>query len=623
MIPDHSDADVELARPEKLFIVLLALLQGLLLYLAKTGQEHGWWPFDRLGGNVVWYTLVLVVPTLMVLSVRRLGDARFWQHAAGALALFSTLAAWAVWSATSADATVVESGAVLGPFGCTVVVGSFVLLPYLQARLAQGRWCAPYPFLFEVAWQNGLTLLLTTVFVGLGWGLLLLWGALFKLIGIDFFARLFAEAPFIYLATGLLFGLGILIGRTQQRPVRIARFILFALFTGLLPVLLLFSLLFLASLPFTGLDVLWKTSHASVILALLLAHRVQFVHAVRQDATAPSPYPQWLRRFVSLGLLLSPVFAVLAVVALGLRIQQYGWTVDRFWASVAVGLLALYVCGYAWAVLRRRPVWLEALPRVNVGVSLLLVALMVAGNSPVLDPFRLAVNSQMARQEAGETEIDSAYLRWELGRRGVQALRELRASDAVAADADRAESIDRLLAADSRYAYRMDGDTPPIDAAAARERLVVAPGAVAPDAAWLDAFTGGGLTVGRCLGADADCLVFSPDANGDGVHEHLLCDLSQPSHLGCQLSTRSADGAWVDAGSVDWWKGDDMPWTAIRAGEIRVVPQCWHRLAVGGLDLQVVNADCPDPAAAPAPEAADTATGVAAPEPATAPDATP
>ena len=323
------DVDFDLAPRERRFVVLVALVQALLLYVAQYGIDHDVWPFAALGGRVYWYTLVLTVPTSMLLSVRTLDDRRFWQQAALVAGVYALLAAWAVWTATGTAFVAAEP--VLTPFAWTLAIGSFVLLPYLEARLAHGRWCAPYPFLFESAWQNALTLGLAAVFVGLGWGLLVLWAQLFKLVGIELFEDLFAEPPFVYLATGLLVGLGVLIGRTQQKPVRIARSILFALFTGLLPVLVLFSLAFLATLPFTGLDGLWDTNHASLIVALVLAHLVLFVNAVRQDGEGPAPYPAWLRRFVGAGLVASPAFAAIALVALWLRIDQYGWTVERCW----------------------------------------------------------------------------------------------------------------------------------------------------------------------------------------------------------------------------------------------------------------------------------------------------
>src|SRR5690554_6393797 len=117
---------------------------------------------------------------MMALSVGRLRDVRFWQHAVGALGVFAGLAAWASWNATGAPG--IRADQVLGPFGVSIAIGLFVSLPWLQCRLAHGHWQAPYPCLFEHAWQNALTLALAALFTGICWLVLALWGALFALV---------------------------------------------------------------------------------------------------------------------------------------------------------------------------------------------------------------------------------------------------------------------------------------------------------------------------------------------------------------------------------------------------------------------------------------------------------
>ncbi|MGO4776323.1 DUF4153 domain-containing protein, partial [Lysobacter sp. 2RAB21] len=325
----------------------------------------------------------------MLLSVQRLDDRRFWTNALGVAAIYLLLALWAGWSATGAPD--IKAAAVLWPFGATLAIALFIALPYLQCRLDHGRWRAPYSALFEHGWQNALTLLLTAVFVGICWGVLGLCAVLFKLIGIGFFADLFTTRSFAHLATGIMIGLGVLVGRTQQRPVQVARQILFAIFKGLLPLVALIALLFVISLPFTGLDALWRTRSATLILMSLIAVMVLFVNAVYQDGDDAPPYPRWLRHVVDAALLILPIYAGLGLYALSLRIGQYGWTAERFWAVLASVVLSAYTVGYAVAALRPRAGWLHDLKRVNVGVSLAILALTVAANSWLLDPHRLSV----------------------------------------------------------------------------------------------------------------------------------------------------------------------------------------------------------------------------------------
>lgn len=584
-----------LSRPLRGFIVLVALLQGLLMYLAETGQQHGWWPFATLGGRVCWYTLVLAVPTAMLLSVQRLDDRRFWQHAAGIAAIYALLAWWASWSATGAPG--ITSSSVLTPFGCTLALALFVALPYLQCRLAHERWYAPYAELFEHAWQNALTIALTALFVGICWAVLELWAALFALVKIDFFRDLFHQRPFAYLATGTMAGLGVLIARTQQRPLHIARQLLFAIFRGLLPLVALIALLFLLSLPFTGLAPLWATRSAASILMGLLLLLVLLTNAVYQDGSGGYPYPRALRRLVEAALLAAPAYAALGLYALALRIGQYGWTAERVWAVLAAIVLTGYACGYAYAVVRRSADWLGALPRVNIALSMGVMALVVLANSPALDPFRIAVASQLDRLRSGlvaAKDLDIQQLRFDNGRRGYRAAQALRAEPSFKADADALAELERVLARPARHVWHSAEEQrrmAVMDLDAARALIHPATGSAVPDDAWLRALQAGTLQAGGCLLPGSDCVLVERDLNHDGRNERLLCDLGLSWTIECNLSSLDDSGAWRQVGRVLWTNSNDAKKAsqrqALRAGRLETRQPAWPNLLLGGNEARV------------------------------------
>ena len=315
----QEDDSTALPRQTRAFIVLVALVQGLLSYLAYTAQEHAWTWLAARGPQVYWYTLVLAVPTLVTLSVCRLDERRLWQHAAAVFIVYALLAGWAAWSVTGAPG--IEAASVLAPFGITVGGALFVALPFLQCRQAHGDWRSPYPELFDRAWQNGLTLVLAFAFTGVCWLVLKLWAELFALVHIRFFRDLFFDnKPFAFLATGMFAGLGILIGRTQQHPLRVARQILFAVCRGLLPLVAVIALMFLASLPFTGLAPLWHTGTATALLLSVLLALIVLINAVWQDGPATKSYPRPLRMLIDVALMASPIYAALALHALALRV---------------------------------------------------------------------------------------------------------------------------------------------------------------------------------------------------------------------------------------------------------------------------------------------------------------
>ena len=94
--------------------------------------------------------------------------------------------------------------------------------------------------------------------------------------------------------------------------------------------------------------------------------------------------------------------------------------------------------GYAGAVLLRQ--WPSAIGRINTASALILSVLVVAMNSPLLDPYRLAANNQVDRLLGGQiapADFDYLYLRFSLGRYGNYALARLRDAAHPRADAIR------------------------------------------------------------------------------------------------------------------------------------------------------------------------------------------
>jgi len=581
-----------LPRSTRWFIVAVAVLQGLALH--ATGKYAA-----AIGGSglpTALYALLLAVPAAMLLSVQRLRDARFWQQAAGLTLIVAALGAWAGWSASGAPQ--IETAAVLGPFAVSLAIAWFIALPYLQCRVEHGRWCAPYPALFEHGWQNALTLALTGVFVAICWGVLGLCAVLFKLIGIEVFADLFVQPGFAWPVSGLMAGLGLLVGRTQHKPVQIARQVLFAIFKGLLPLLALVAVLFVLSLPFTGLEALWRTRAATLILMCVIALLVLFVNAVFQDGQGEPPYPRALRRVVEAALLSLPVYAGLGLYALGLRIVQYGWTGDRFWALLASLLLAAYACGYAWAALRPRRGWLHGLARVNVIVSLAALALAVAANSLLLDPHRLSVGDQLARLRDGRVAVadfDLKHLRFYSGRRGYQALLALRGEPKFATPAGRA-AIAQAIAMQSRWAGAPAlREQAPRTAANALQRIARAPGIDPVEPAWLQAVLDRRLPAPDCLGEDARCVLTAPDLDRDGTREYLLCDIES---YGVSCTLYALDGGrWAAAARSYLGNGQRKAAeldAALRAGRIEPVPQRWPDLRIGdGEPFELNQQDAP------------------------------
>jgi hypothetical protein len=374
--------------------------------------------------------------------------------------------------------------------------------------------------------------------------------------------------------------------------------VLFAICRGLLPLLSFIAVLFVLSLPFTGLDALWRTRSATALLLTVSLLLVAFVNAVYQHDSERAPYPLWLRRLVDASLLALPVYAGLALYALGLRIAQYGWTLERFWGVLVVLLVCGYALGYAQAVLRRRGRWLQPVERVNRWMCWTVLGAALMANSPVLDGVRISVASQMARLQATAPAIstkDVLALRFELGRRGVEALRELQRDPRVSSDARAAKVVGAVLAQEARWSGNdLDDIDDGIRDLGALRRQVSVPGSLpAPDADWWQALLGRKLHTADCLELGAKCVALRRDLDADGVDDMLLCRVPERMAPSCSLHTRE-NGLWQDAGTLTFYRnrdGDDAKAgrDALLAGQIELSRSRWPRIALPGGSAQNVD----------------------------------
>lgn len=585
-------------------VVLIALLQGLALYAAY--QFDGHWPFQDVGSRYRWHAWILTIPTAIALTVVNLRDRRLWLHALAGSLVVVALASWVAWNLhgdSSLDAAPLRT-----PFSLAMAIATFILLPWWQHRLQHGHWRASYDALFQHAWQNGLTLALALFFTGLTWLLLWLWAALFGLLKIDFFKDLFQQAAFISLATGALAGFGVLIGRTQQRAIQITRLVLFAICRGLLPLLSFIAVLFVLSLPFTGLQPLWETRSAASLLLTLALLLITFTNAVYQHDDERPPYPRWLRGLVEGGLFALPVLAGLAIYAMALRIGQHGWTLDRFWGALTALLVAGYAAGYALAPLHRAGRWLQRLEPVNRAMCWVVLAAALLGSSPLLDPVRITLASQRARllaEPARLTAADALMLRFEVGHRGVVLLRELQKHASVHADARAASVIAQALGRSARW------EGPPIDAgardlSALRTRILLAADSPQPPESWWQAVLERKLPAGQCLEGQAPCVALSRDLDGDQKNEVLLCSLPTGAGAYCLLHTPDGD-AWRKVGSYAFAQGagdaggggSARVHAAIRAGKLAPAVPRWPELSLDGGRPVLLDNFPEDPAPSP------------------------
>ena len=393
-----------------------------------------------------------------------------------------------------------------------------IAAPLFQAARDAGARRFPYGAVHDHAWTNVVMWFAAWAFVGIVFLLAFLLAELFSLIKITLLRDALQEQWFFMTLAGAALGAAVGVFRERERIVRLLFTVAVAVLSVLAPVLGAGLLLFLASLPFTGLAPLWDATKSTtpillscVIGALILANAV----IGRSDAEEKTFLPlRW--GALALAVAMLPL-AIIAAVSTGTRIAQYGYTPDRLWAVVFVIVALAYGIAYLALVLRHRLAWAGAARRINLGLSFSLCVLALFLALPLLSFNAIATRDQVARLESGRVtpeKFDWAALRFDFGDPGKAAVARLARSGTAAIRTAAAQS----LKSDDRYDMEAkQRTTREADALGARLR-VFPPGTPLPEEL-RRTLTGWDY----CGGNDA-CVVFYDAATTETVVVRRTCD---------------------------------------------------------------------------------------------------
>ena len=313
---------------------------------------------------------------------------------------------------------------------------AFVILvtipvPFLlsEGRSSDGtRGWRDYPALFQGAWSTLVRYAASWLFVGLFWLVLMLSDAMLQLVGIEVIEFITRIDPVPFALSGLVFGLAIAV--VNELSDYVSPNLVLRLLRLLLPLVLVIVSVFIVALPFQGLSNLFGSFSAAATLIAMTLGSATLVTVALDMTDADAVRAPVMRLSAQLLAVLMPAMASLAAYAIWLRVADYGWTPDR----IAAALLAFVVLGYAGfyalAVLRRGA-WMGRIRHANILQSLVVLALAALWLTPVLNPERISVNSQVARFASGQAEVSDldlwAFLNdWgRAGKDGIERLREV------------------------------------------------------------------------------------------------------------------------------------------------------------------------------------------------------
>lgn len=406
--------------PDRAIYLLVGTLQGLATWGLV---EHGEWLTEHPTIAFPLWLLVLVWPTLFMLSFAREYCLRALAWVSGLSALLVSLALYTGWQLTPHGEFEANSVAVV--FALPMLVATFVALLHLQTFVWRKQ--RTYNTFFTLSWRNFLTFGLSAALT-LGIRLVLfLWESLFAAIGVDFFNKLFAKEWFLLPVLGASFAFGLHSFRAATSVIDSISSLLARLTWLLLPILVFVTTAFLLTLPFVGLQPLWDTDYGTAILMAANFLALLFLNAVYQTGQRV-PYPLMVHKLLTIGVAILPMLSALAFYGLALRVGQYGWTVSRGWALLIALLMTCFSLGYLYIIVRRRALWLDRLPEINGNMSWVVLVLLLLTASPVADFRNVAAWSQFNRIEAGEDSIhqlDVRYIQEELARPGYLKMQSL------------------------------------------------------------------------------------------------------------------------------------------------------------------------------------------------------
>ncbi|MFT3847120.1 MAG: DUF4153 domain-containing protein [Propionivibrio sp.] len=590
------------------WLLLVGALQGWALWGLWKARELKVWPaLDPLSERALLYVaLALPLAFYFTQNVAGLARSRRIRILLGIGLVFALLGGYSGWAENVAvnlsDSILRIPPARPSDLFAAAILG-FVALPLLtHFDGTTRRW--PYHALFETAWRNALMTASSGGMVGVFWIVLFAGAMLMKSIGLNFVFDLIEKPIFSIPATGIAFGAAFALGLARVEMIVTLRRFWLSVSMWLLPLLLGFAVVWVVALPFTGLDLLFKTHSAGLILLWFLALSINFANAAYQDGSIDAPYGRWLSRALEFAWLALLVIAVVAGWALKLRVDQYGWTEERVWAAFVLAMTSFHTLGYAVSLRRGTGCgWLADIGRTNVAGALLLSLGLALLLSPIADARKIAVRSQMSRLVNGVTptdKIDYAYLRWEAGRYGSEALNTLAAGIEHKDRATIIAKATQTLAQKQRYGSETGASA--LTTEQIRQRLrVLPPGEKLSDAlistiqSASEARTqSSNWQERRCLATDAECLVWMIDLDGDGLKEAVVIITKPAWQTGTAIFyQQTAADRFKYGGTLNLAQGADARQREkfladIEAGKVEVVAPKFNDLVIAGRRVNVI-----------------------------------
>lgn len=562
------------ARKITLTRIGIGLLQGITLYFLYQALKEKPDPYVLF--PCFW--LALFIPVIGISSVGHLSKRQISIWLMTLTLITGLLAFYSIWHLSEKDFL---------SFHLIMVypIALYIAHASVLAGAFDKSYIASYPTYFEIAWKLLIQLKFSLLFVGALFALLFLGSKLFLLVKLHFLRNLLAESWFVMPTMTLAFAYAWHITDVKPAIIRGIRTLLLTLLSWILPIAVLLVTGFLLSLVWTGLNNLWETRHATPILLSIAIVLILLINATFQNGIMSAARITQISAKIAACLLL-PIAAI-AIYSLSMRIAQYGWTDDRVTATAMLLITSCYAIGYFWAACQRS-MTLQRVAKVNIINALIVLVVALAVLSPIADPKRISVNSQMHRLLTGKisaNEFDFDYLKFDGGRYGLKALEQLKNISNRADATQIREKAERALQENIR---RKRADIV-INKQDLRKNLTIWPETLRlPDSFIQQSWTDQSYYVPNCLTtAGFHCDIYLQPRQNSSMTLLLV-----PTHGEATVFTEGMDGNWIIEGKLPWEFSRCQAFhQALQAGQFQWVPSLRKDLQVAGqhIPMNVVN----------------------------------
>lgn len=538
---------------------LLGLFQGIVLSILYA-MNFAKWNLPTIDPIFFFplFIIFLFIPTLIILGF---GNLRI--KTMGFMVVFTVLILTI--ASTHAIHRQVLPSYNLPAFFIFTSIALFISQSLILSGDQDKKIIANYSTYFNISWKLGLQLLLALAFAVLFWLLLYLGTVLFDMIHLNFFYHIVTQFYFFISATCFAVAIALHVTDVNVQMTQGVRVLCLKLLSWLLPLIAVIVSVFLLSLFFTGLRPLWQTGYAGSLLLISTALVILLINAVDQDHSHELNIFQ--RHMVTLSCYLLIPMMILAFSALTLRVQQYGWTVNRIYAAAGMIIGACYAIGYVLSILMRK-VQPKLFEYTNLILSILILIIYIALHTPIADPARLAVMNQVNRLKTGQVAVekfDFYALRYQGQRYGQEALKDIELNWQGAKVDDVRERIQNAL--------NLKPETPQFKPLNMEEKnlLLIVNTKDKPPASFYKQqwqVMDGTITIPTCLyrkGQACNAWVLQ-----DADNKTLILILSSVNFIGFK---ENANGTWSAIGSWNFPYGcENKILETARKGQLKLVP---------------------------------------------------